>query len=152
MKQMKRITLRLSLENPSDKRIADFLANIDKNKYHTVNNAIKTILFSVINDTDGKSSVTTSKIDMKDIIAVIRNTLETEIPKLINGNAIEKSEKADMKEIISVIRTTLEAGIPKLLSVFGSSNHTKIEQNNTSTEKTADTLDDDDIDMDFIGG
>lgn len=34
MKQMKRITLRLSLENPSDKRIADFLANIDKNKYH----------------------------------------------------------------------------------------------------------------------
>ena len=43
MKQMKRITLRLSLENPSDKKIADFLANIDKNKYHTVNNAIKTI-------------------------------------------------------------------------------------------------------------
>ena len=117
MKQMKRITLRLSLENPSDKRIADFLANIDKNKYHTVNNAIKTILFSVI-----------------------------------NGNAIEKSENADMREIISVIRTTLEAEIPKLLSVFGSSNHTKIEQNNTSTEKTADTLDDDDIDMDFIGG
>lgn len=117
MKQMKRITLRLSLENPTDKKIADFLANIDKNKYHTVNNAIKTILFSVI-----------------------------------NGNAIEKSEKADMKEIISVIRTTLEAEIPKLLSVFGSSNHTKIEQNNTSTEKTADTLDDDDIDMDFIGG
>ncbi|MBP1548311.1 MAG: hypothetical protein J6A37_17140, partial [Oscillospiraceae bacterium] len=113
----KRITLRLSLENPTDKKIADFLANIDKNKYHTVNNAIKTILFSVI-----------------------------------NGNAIEKSEKADMKEIISVIRTTLEAEIPKLLSVFGSSNHTKIEQNNTSTEKTADTLDDDDIDMDFIGG
>ena len=36
MKQMKRITLRLSLENPSDKKIADFLANIDKNKYHTV--------------------------------------------------------------------------------------------------------------------
>ena len=52
MKQMKRITLRLSLENPSDKRIADFLANIDKNKYHTVNNAIKTILFSVINNTN----------------------------------------------------------------------------------------------------
>ena len=117
MKQMKRITLRLSLENPSDKRIADFLANIDKNKYHTVNNAIKTILFSVI-----------------------------------NGNAIEKSENADMREIISVIRTTLEAEIPKLLSVFGSSNHTKIEQNNTSAAKSADTLDDDDIDMDFIGG
>ena len=117
MKQMKRITLRLSLENPTDKKIADFLANIDKNKYHTVNNAIKTILFSVIND-----------------------------------NAIEKNEKADMKEIISVIRTTLEAEIPKLLSVFGSSNHTKIDQDNTPVEKLADTLDDDDIDMDFIGG
>ncbi|WP_432650357.1 hypothetical protein [Huintestinicola sp.] len=117
MKQMKRITLRLSLENPSDKKIADFLANIDKNKYHTVNNAIKTILFSVI-----------------------------------NGNTTEKSEKSDMKEIISVIRTTLEAEIPKLLSVFSSSNHTKIEQDNTPVEKSADTLDDDDIDMDFIGG
>lgn len=115
MKQMKRITLRLSLENPSDKRIADFLANIDKNKYHTVNNAIKTILFSVI-----------------------------------SGNATEKNEKEDMKEIINVIRTTLED--PKLLSVFGSSNHTKIVQGNTPVEKWADTLDDDDIDMDFIGG
>ena len=117
MKQMKRITLRLSLENPSDKRIADFLANIDKNKYHTVNNAIKTILYSVI-----------------------------------NGNATEKSEKSEIKEIISVIRTTLEAEIPKLLSIFGSSNHTKIDQDNTPVEKLADTLDDDDIDMDFIGG
>ena len=120
MKQMKRITLRLSLENPSDKKIADFLANIDKNKYHTVNNAIKTILLSVINDTDSKSSITTSKVDMK--------------------------------EIISVIRTTLEAEIPKLLSVFSSINHTKIEQDNTPVEKSDDTLDDDDIDMDFIRG
>lgn len=117
MRQMKRITLRLSLENPTDKKIADFLANIDRNKYHTVNNAIKTILFSVI-----------------------------------NGNAIEKNEKADMKEIVNVIRTTLEAEIPKLFSVFGSSNHTKIEQDNTSVEKSDDTLDDDDIDMGFIGG
>ena len=120
MKQMKRITLRLSLENPSDKKIADFLANIDKNKYHTVNNAIKTILFSVINDTDSKSSVTNSKIDMKDIIAVIRTTLEEEIPKL--------------------------------LSVFGSGNHAKTEQENMPVTKSDDKLDDDDIDMDFIGG
>ncbi len=117
MKQMKRITLRLSLENPSDKKIADFLANIDKNKYHTVNNAIKTILYSVI-----------------------------------NGNATEKSEKSDIKEIISVIRTTLEAEIPKLLSVFGSDNHAKTEQENMPVTKSDDTLDNDDIDMDFIGG
>ena len=117
MKQMKRITLRLSLDNPSDKKIADFLANIDRNKYHTVNNAIKTILYSVI-----------------------------------NGNATEKSEKSDMKEIISVIRTTLEAEIPKLLSVFGSGNHAKTEQENMPVTKSDDTLDDDDIDMDFIGG
>ena len=117
MRQMKRITLRLSLENPTDKKIADFLANIDKNKYHTVNNAIKTILYSVI-----------------------------------NGNATEKSEKSDMKEIISVIRTTLEAEIPKLLSVFGSGNHAKTEQENMPVTKSDDTLDDDYIDMDFIGG
>ena len=117
---MKRITLRLSLENPTDKKIADFLANIDRNKYHTVNNAIKTILYSVIKDTDSNSEKATSKVDMKDIIAVIHTTLETEISKLF--------------------------------SVFGSSNHTKIEQDNTSVEKSDDTLDDDDIDMDFIGG
>ena len=120
MKQMKRITLRLSLENPQDREVANFLINIDKNKYHTVNNAIKTILYSVINNTNVESSVPVAKVDMK--------------------------------EIISVIRTTLEAEIPKLFSVFGSSNHTKIEQDNTSVEKSNDTLVDDDIDMDFIGG
>ncbi|MDO5150395.1 MAG: hypothetical protein Q4D76_13530 [Oscillospiraceae bacterium] len=120
MRQMKRITLRLSLENPTDKKIADFLANIDKNKYHTVNNAIKTILYSVINDTDSKSYVTTSKVDMKEIISVIRSTLENEIPKL--------------------------------LSVFSSCNRTNNESNNKPITKSADTLDDDDIDMDFIGG
>ena len=83
MKQMKRITLRLSLENPSDNKIADFLANIDKNKYHTVNNAIKTILYSAISGADSNSEKTTSKVDVKDIIAVIRTTLKTEIPKLL---------------------------------------------------------------------
>ena len=95
MKQMKRITLRLSLENPSDKRIADFLANIDKNKYHTVNNAIKTILYSVINGTDSNSKKATSKVDMKDIIAVIRTTLKTEISKLLfvlGNHAVKKQD------------------------------------------------------------
>lgn len=119
MKQMKRITLRLSLEKFEDKAIADYLSNIDKNKYHTVNTAIKALLYSAISGTDSNSEKATSKVDMKDIIAVIRTTLKTEIPKLI--------------------------------SVFGSSNHTKIEQDNTSVEKSDDTLDDDDIDMDFIG-
>lgn len=102
------------------KKIAEFLANIDKSKYHTVNNAIKTILFSVINNSD----------------------YETSAP----------AAKNDIKEIISVIRTTLKSEIPKLLSVFSSSNHTKIEQENMPVEKSDDTLDDDDIDMDFIGG
>ena len=83
MKQMKRITLRLSLEKSEDKAILDFLEHIDKAKYHTVNNAIKTILYSVINDTDSNSEKATSKVDMKDIIAVIRTTLKTEISKLL---------------------------------------------------------------------
>ena len=119
MKQIKRITLRLSLENPKDKEVADYLSNIDKNKYHTVNTAIKAILYLVINNTNVESSA--------------------------------PAAKSNMKEIISVIRTTLKTEIPKLISVFGSSNHTKIEQDNTSVEKSDDTLDDDDIDMDFIG-
>ena len=118
MKQMKRITLRLSLENPTDKKIADFLANIDKNKYHTVNNAIKIILYSAISGTDSNSEKATSKVDMKDIIAVIRTTLETEIPKLL----------------------------------FVSGNHAVRKQDNSPDEIVAATLDDDDIDMGFIGG
>lgn len=116
MKQMKRITLRLSLEKSEDKAILDFLEHIDKAKYHTVNNAIKTILYSVINSTDRNSEKATSKVDMKDIIAVIRTTLETEISKL--------------------------------LSSFVSCNHAVKEQNKPPDE----ALDDDDIDMDFIGG
>ena len=118
MKQMKRITLRLSLENPTDKKIADFLANIDKNKYHTVNNAIKTILYSVISGTDSNSEKATSKVDMKDIIAVIRTTLEIEISKLL----------------------------------FVSGNHAVKKQDEPPDEIVTDSLDDDDIDMDFIGG
>ena len=97
MKQMKRITLRLSLENPSDKKIADFLANIDKNKYHTVNNAIKTILYSVINNTNVESSAPAAKSDMKDIIAVIRTTLKTEISKLLfvlGNHAVKKQDES----------------------------------------------------------
>ena len=118
MRQMKRITLRLSLENPTDKKIADFLANIDKNKYHTVNNAIKTILYSAISGTDSNSEKATSKVDMKDIIAVIRTTLEIEISKLL----------------------------------FVSGNHAVKKQDEPPDEIVTDSLDDDDIDMDFIGG
>ena len=95
MKQMKRITLRLSLEKLEDKAIADYLSNIDKNKYHTVNNAIKTILYSAIIGTDSNSEKATSKVDMKDIIAVIRTTLKTEISKLlfVSGNhAVRKQD------------------------------------------------------------
>ena len=118
MKQMKRITLRLSLEKSEDKAISDFLEHIDKAKYHTVNNAIKTILYSVINSTDRNSEKATSKVDMKDIIAVIRTTLKTEISKLL----------------------------------FVSGNHAVKKQDDSPDEIVAATLDDDDIDMDFIGG
>ena len=118
MKQIKRITLRLSLENPKDKEVADYLSNIDKNKYHTVNTAIKALLYSAISGTDSNSEKTTSKVDVKDIIAVIRTTLKTEISKLL----------------------------------FVSGNHAVKEQDEPSDEIVADTLDDDDIDMDFIGG
>lgn len=118
MKQMKRITLRLSLEKFEDKAIADYLSNIDKNKYHTVNTAIKALLYSAISGTDSNSEKATSKVDMKDIIAVIRTTLETEISKLL----------------------------------FVSGNHAVKKQDDSPDEIVAATLDDDDIDMDFIGG
>ena len=103
MKQMKRITLRLSLENPKDKEVADYLSNIDKNKYHTVNNAIKTILFSVINGTDSNSEKANSKVDMKDIIAVIRTTLKAEISKLlfVSGNHAVKKQDDSPSCIVS---------------------------------------------------
>ena len=118
MRQMKRITLRLSLEKFEDKAIADYLSNIDKNKYHTVNTAIKALLYSAISGTDSNSEKTTSKVDVKDIIAVIRTTLKTEISKLL----------------------------------FVSGNHAVRKQDYSPDEIVAATLDDDDIDMDFIGG
>lgn len=118
MKQMKRISLRLSLEKSEDKAIADYLSNIDKNKYHTVNNAIKIILYSAISGTDSNSEKVTSKVDKKDIIAVIRTTLEIEISKLL----------------------------------FVSGNHAVKKQDDSPDEIVAATLDDDDIDIDFIGG
>lgn len=103
MKQMKRITLRLSLEKSEDKAISDFLEHIDKAKYHTVNNAIKTILYSVINDTDSNSEKATSKVDMKDIIAVIRTTLKTEISKLlfVSGNHAVRKQDDSPDEIMA---------------------------------------------------
>ena len=103
MKQMKRITLRLSLEKFEDKAIADYLSNIDKNKYHTVNTAIKALLYSVISGTDSNSEKTTSKVDMKDIITVIRTTLEIEIPKLlfVSGNHAVKKQDDSPSCIVS---------------------------------------------------
>ena len=103
MKQMKRITLRLSLEKSEDKAISDFLEHIDKAKYHTVNNAIKTILYSVISGTDSNSEKATSKVDIKDIITVIRTTLEIEIPKLlfVSGNHAVKKQDDSPSCIVS---------------------------------------------------
>lgn len=106
------------MEKFEDKAIADYLSNIDKNKYHTVNTAIKALLYSAISGTDSNSEKATSKVDMKDIIAVIRTTLETEISKLL----------------------------------FVSGNHAVKKQDDSPDEIVAATLDDDDIDMDFIGG
>ena len=103
MRQMKRITLRLSLENPQDREVANFLINIDKNKYHTVNNAIKTIMYSAINGTDSNSDNASSKVDMKDIIAVIRTTLKTEIPKqlFVSGNHAVRKQNVSPDEIVA---------------------------------------------------
>lgn len=99
MRQMKRITLRLSLEKPEDKAIADFLSHIDRKKYHTVNNAIKTILYSYISGTAPEKS---EKSDTKDIISVIRETLETEIPKLFSAlvSGIHNKKEQDNKPIV----------------------------------------------------
>lgn len=97
MKQIKRITLRLCLEKPTDNEIADYLNHLDRKKYHTVNSAIKTILYEHIHGTVSETNKN------NDIVSVIKSTLETEIPKLfatklattlVSGIHIKK-EKAD---------------------------------------------------------
>lgn len=105
MKQTKRITLRLSMEKSEDKAIADFLSKIDRTKYHTVNKAIKAILYEFISGTS--------------------------------------SEKSETKNIISVIKSTLETEISKLFSVFVS--------DNKPAEKSVEAVEDDGIDMRFVG-
>lgn len=114
MKLTKRITLRLSLEKPEDKAIADFLSNIDRAKYRTVNKAIKAILY-----------------------------------ESISGISSEKAEKVDTKNIISVIKSTLETEISKLFSVFVSDNKLP---DNKPTIKSVEAVEDDGIDMSYIGG
>lgn len=104
----KRITLRLSLEKSEDKAIADYLSNIDKSKYRTLNKAIKAILYEAI-----------------------------------SGTSSEQVEKTEAKNIISVIRTTLETEISRLFSVFVS--------DNKPVEKSVKAVEDDGIDMHFVG-
>lgn len=103
MKLIKRITLRLSSEKSKDKVIADFLSNIDKTKYHTVNKAIKAILYESIS---GTSSEKNDKVDTKSIISVIKSTLETEISKLfsvfVSDNNVKKPhDNKPVEEIIN---------------------------------------------------
>lgn len=103
MKLIKRITLRLSLENPEDKAIADFLSNIDKTKYHTVNKAIKAILYESISGTYFEKN---GKADTKSIISVIKSTIESEISKLfsvfVSDNNVKKSpDNKPVEEIIN---------------------------------------------------
>ena len=78
MKQIKRITLRLSLDKQKDKAVADFLSQLDKSEYRTVNSAIKTILYSFI-----KNGIS-DKSDTSEIISVIRSTIETELTRLFS--------------------------------------------------------------------
>lgn len=103
MKLTKRITLRLSLEKSEDKAIADFLSNIDRTKYHTVNKAIKAILYESIS---GTSSEKNGKADTKSIISVIKSTIESEISKLfsvfVSDNNVKKPpNNKPVEEIIN---------------------------------------------------
>lgn len=79
MKQIKRITLRLSLDKQKDKAVADFLSQLDKSEYRTVNNAIKTILYSFIKGEISEKSGTS------EIISVIKSTIETELTRLFSS-------------------------------------------------------------------
>lgn len=98
MKQIKRITLRLSLDKQEDKAVADFLSQLDKSEYRTVNNAIKTILYSFI-----KSSIS-EKSGTSEIISVIRSTIETELTRLLSAFLSDNTYNnisADKSEISS---------------------------------------------------
>ena len=104
MKQMKRITLRLCLEKPADKEIADYLSNLDRKRYHTVNSAIKTILYEHIHGTSSETAKNT------DIVSVIKSTLETEIPKLFSALVSSINVKKE-KLTESVIETNSDDDI-----------------------------------------
>lgn len=96
MKHIKRITLRLSLDKQKDKAVADFLSQLDKSEYRTVNNAIKTILYSFI-----KGSIS-EKSDTSEIISVIRSTIETELTRLLSAFLSDNTHNnlsADKSEI-----------------------------------------------------
>ena len=98
MKHIKRITLRLSLDKQEDKTVADFLSQLDKSEYRTVNNAVITILYSFI-----KNGIS-EKSDTSEIISVIRSTIETELTRLLSAFLLDNTHNnisADKSEISS---------------------------------------------------
>lgn len=79
MNKCKRLTLRLSHDDPADERISVFLEHTAKQKYRTVNNAVKILLYEKISE-DNSDTSTEEKI-----VSVIRETIEAEMPKLFTA-------------------------------------------------------------------
>lgn len=83
---------------------------------------------------------------------IVNKAIKAILYESISGTSSEKNGKADTKIIISVIKSTLETEISKLFSVFVSDNNVKKLPDDKHVAKLGEAVEDDDIDMSFIGG
>ena len=123
MSSIRRITVRLNPDKKMDKEIIDFIESIDKSQFKTVNNTIISTLYDNI---CGKA---------KDIVST---------KNILPDNIVE--------EILSALKSALTIELPKfLVSIYGEI---------IGSYRTADIVvkndnfvsDENDIDMDFLGG
>ena len=125
MSRIRRITVRLNPDKKMDKEIIDFIETIDKSRFKTVNNAVISTLYDNI---CGKT---------KDIVSE-KNFLPDNI----------------VDEILSALKSALTIELPKfLVSIYGEIIGSYKSADTVAVLKTDDTsLEENDIDMDFLGG
>lgn len=134
MKRVKTLSVRFYENKPRDKNVWDNLRNIDKKKYHTVNNAVIEIL----------SEHFTSQQCIKNN----QNTENHEREERFASEVLSILEKAMDKEIPKFLSACF-SGIIQLYTSVNNGRSTIPVENSVSENSDTNTAD---FDTDFLGG
>ena len=123
MSRIRRITVRLNPEKKMDKEVIDFIETIDKSRFKTVNNAIISTLY------DNICGKTKNIVSEKNILP---------------NNIVE--------EILSALKSALTVELPKFLVSIYDEIIGSYRSSDTVVKNDKTVPDENDIDMDFLGG